>query len=585
MHHAITIITSEKIYSSILARSLLMYRCNERNVFVSKLCTESAGTKLQSVEQPKIAAPKMFLLDGGRKMIKIKTRFVALLALLVFAGAGALPEAHAQTYRGTTRVVRQLILRIENRTDVLRNTLNAQNQTRTNGTGAENINTLVQDLDTAIGHLRQNFDQRRSTTADAQEVLNRAAELDRVINSRRFRSPAVVRSWTSLRADLNQLATAYNLSWPAIGQTYPANTFPTNTTTGSVGYGANRLTGTYRLDPSQSDDPAQAADRATQSVAYANRTRLRDQLIARLQSPDEIAIELRGRDVTLASSRAPQITFTADGQERVETTGTGRTIRAKATLVGDQLTVNSTGDRESEFSVTFNPIDNGRRLSVARRVYVQGLSQPVVVQSTYTKTSDVARFDINNEQTNPNNSTTTSGTDFIIANGESVVAVIDNDLSTGTVREGDRFTATVRQPFQYEGAIIEGHVSNIQRSGRVTGRSQLTLNFDNIRLRDGRSYRFAGLLESVRTPQGDTVRIDNEGSIRDNSQTTRTAERAAIGTAVGAIIGAIAGGGKGAAIGAIVGAGGGAGSVYVQGRDDLDLLRGTELTIRATGPR
>jgi len=81
------------------------------------------------------------------------------------------------------------------------------------------------------------------------------------------------------------------------------------------------------------------------------------------------------------------------------------------------------------------------------------------------------------------------------------------------------------------------------------------------------------------------VRIDNEGTIQDNSQTTRTAERAAIGTAVGAIIGAIAGGGKGAAIGAIVGAGGGAGSVYVQGRDDLALLRGTELTIRSTGPR
>jgi len=514
-------------------------------------------------------------------MIKIKRRLVALLALLVFAGAGALPEAQAQTYRGTTRAVRQLILRIENRTDVLRNTLNAQNQTRTY-TGAENINTLVQDLDTAVGQLRQNFDQRRSTSADAQDVLNRAAEIERVINSRRFRSPAVVRSWTNLRADLNQLATAYNLSWPAIGQTYPNNTNPT---TGTVGYGANRLTGTYRLDSTQSDDPGQAADRATRSVAYADRARLRDRLIARLQSPEEIAIELRGRDVTLASSRAPQITFAADGVERVETTGTGRTIRARATLVGDQLTVNSVGDRESEFSVTFNPIDNGRRLSVARRVYVQGLSTPVTVQSTYTKTSDVARFDINNNQTNPNNYPTTSGTDFIIANGESVVAVIDNDLSTGAVREGDRFTATVRQPSQYEGAVIEGHVSNIQRSGRVTGRSQLTLNFDNIRLRDGRSYRFAGLLESVRTPQGDTVRIDNEGSIRDNSQTTRTAERAAIGTAVGAIIGAIAGGGKGAAIGAIVGAGGGAGSVYVQGRDDLDLLRGTELTIRATGPQ
>jgi hypothetical protein len=516
-------------------------------------------------------------------MIEIKRRLVTLLALVVVAWAGALTQAQAQTYRGTTSSMRQLILRIENRTDVLRNTLNAQNQTRTYGTGAENINTLVQDLDTAVGQLRQNFNQRRSTTADVQEVLNRAAVIDQVINSRRIRNVAVSRSWTNLRADLNQLATAYNLSWPSISQTYPTSSSPT---TGSVGYGANRLTGTYRLDPSQSDDPGQAADRATQSIGLGNRTRLRDQLAARLESPAEIAIELRGRDVTLASSRAPQITFAADGIERVETTSNGRTIRARATLIGDQLTVNSTGDRETEFNVTFNPIDNGRRMSVTRRVYVQGLSRPVVVQSTYNKTSDVASFDINvGPQTYPNNYPATSNTDFVIANGESVTAVLDNDLSTATARDGDRFTATVRQPFQYEGAVIEGHVSNVQRSGRITGRSQLTLNFDTIRLRDGRSSRFAGLLESVRTTQGDTVRIDNEGSIRDNNQTTRTAERAAIGTAVGAIIGAIAGGGKGAAIGAIVGAGGGAGSVYVQGRDDLDLLRGAELTIRATGPR
>ena len=113
----------------------------------------------------------------------------------------------------------------------------------------------------------------------------------------------------------------------------------------------------------------------------------------------------------------------------------------------------------------------------------------------------------------------------------------------------------------------------------------MTLTFDSIRLRDGSTYRFAGILQSVRTPDGEIVKVDNEGSVKEDNQTTKTAQRAAIGTAVGAIIGAIAGGGKGAAIGAILGAGGGAGSVYVQGRDDLDLNQGTEMTIRASGPR
>jgi hypothetical protein len=493
---------------------------------------------------------------------------------VVTAGA-TLAQAQRQTYRGTTRSVQQLILQVENRTDVFRNTLSAQNQTRIYGTG--DLNALVQDLDTAVGQLRGHFDRRQSTAADAQEVLNRAALIDRSLTGRNGRNAAVLRSWTNLRASLNQLAIAYHVTWPTVGQTYPPNSYPS-----PAPDGANRLTGTYQLNQSQSDDPRQAAERATQSLPYADRTRLRDQLATRLESPTQIAIELRGREVTLASSRAPQITFSADGAERVETTGAGTTIRARATLSGDQLIVGSTGDRATEFNVTFAPLDNGRRLSVIRRVYAQGLANPVVVQSTYDRTSDVARFDLNQD---PRNNLPNPGSDFILNNGETVVAVLDSDLSSATTREGDRFTATLRQPYEYEGATIEGHVSNVQRSGRVTGRSQMTLNFDTIRLRNGQSYRFAGLVESIRTSGGDLVRVDNEGSIRDDNQTTKTAQRAAIGTAVGAIIGAIAGGGKGAAIGAIVGAGGGAGSVYVEGRNDLELTRGTELTIRATGPR
>ena len=90
---------------------------------------------------------------------------------------------------------------------------------------------------------------------------------------------------------------------------------------------------------------------------------------------------------------------------------------------------------------------------------------------------------------------------------------------------------------------------------------------------------------SVRTPDGDTIRIDNEGRARDDSQTSRTVARTGIGAAIGAVIGAIVGGSEGAAIGGVVGAGAGAGSVYVQGRDDLDLPGGTEFLVRARAPR
>jgi hypothetical protein len=172
-----------------------------------------------------------------------------------------------------------------------------------------------------------------------------------------------------------------------------------------------------------------------------------------------------------------------------------------------------------------------------------------------------------------------------VPDGTQITAVLNNDLTTQATRENDRFTMTVRSPNQYEGATINGFVTGVNRSGRITGRSEMTLNFESITLRNGQTYRFAGIPEAVRTANGDTVRVDNEGSVRDDNRTSTTAKRAGIGGAVGAIIGAIAGGGKGAAIGAIVGAGAGAGSVYIQGKDDLELISGTEVTLRASAPR
>ena len=78
--------------------------------------------------------------------------------------------------------------------------------------------------------------------------------------------------------------------------------------------------------------------------------------------------------------------------------------------------------------------------------------------------------------------------------------------------------------------------------------------------------------------------MDNVGTVEDPSQTGKTVQRGAIGAALGAIIGAITGGGKGAVIGGAIGAGAGAGTVIAQGRDQLDLPRGTELTITSIVP-
>jgi hypothetical protein len=514
---------------------------------------------------------------------------ITIALILALASMGVSAQTVRLT-RARERQVRQVLDRIDSRTNTFRSSLDqALDASRMDGTRAEdNINRFVGDFDNAVRDLRDRLNRRTSTTADVQLVLDHASRIDRFMLRRQLGGRAES-DWANLRVDVAELARLYGVAWnPNTQANYPpADNYPPSTNYPSYGQRRNLLTGTYRLDVSRSDDPRDAAQRAVRNLPYGNRQRVLDDLTARLESPDQLAIERRGRSVTIASSRAPQITFEADGRESVEQTSDGRTVRARATLTGDQLIVSSTGNRYNEYNVTFNPIDGGRRLSVTRRIYTNGLSQPVVAQSIYDKISDVAQFNIfDGSQPFPTTGNIPASGDFIIPDGTTLVAMLNESLTTRQARDGDRFTMTVREPGQYDGATIEGHVTGVDRGGRISGRSGMTLNFDSIRLRDGRSYRFAGLVQQVRTTNGDTVRVDTEGSVQESdSRGKTTAQRAAIGTAVGAIIGAIAGGGKGAAIGAILGAGTGAGSVYVQGRDDLELMSGTEVTIRASAPR
>ncbi|HEX8145535.1 MAG TPA: YMGG-like glycine zipper-containing protein [Pyrinomonadaceae bacterium] len=402
---------------------------------------------------------------------------------------------------------------------------------------------------------------------------------------------------------------------------------PVNRRTGTQ----SLLTGIYRLDVRSSDDPRRAAARAASGLSPAEQQRVVDSLSPRLESPEQLAIERRGNMIEIASSKAPRISFEADGRDHQERMDNGRQISTRAVLYGDQLMVSTSGSPNDEFTVTFDPLDNGRRLRVTRRIYIEQLNEPVVVQSIYNKTSSVASWGIFNEQrqTARNNTAQrrfpqpaqpgTTGNRplpappvirertpqevppppserrssdvyvLVVPAGAQLVAVLNDDLSTAQSREGDPFTMTVNGPAQFEGATLEGFVSRIDRGGRISGRAEMTLEFRQIRLRDGRTAPFSGYVESVRAVGDEDVRAGGENSDAsvegNDDQTSRTAQRAAIGAAVGAIIGAIASGGKGAAIGAAIGAGVGAGSVYAQGRDDLELRRGTELTIRAEATR
>jgi hypothetical protein len=372
---------------------------------------------------------------------------------------------------------------------------------------------------------------------------------------------------------LDTLSTYYNVSWKWNRQYSPASKFD------------SMLTGTYRLNLNQSDNVNDIVDRSIVNYNVNQRERIRTNLERRLSSPDMLAIEKRGSQVTIASSTSPQVTFAADGTTRTETTNNGRSIKVTATTNYDGIALSYEGDRTNDFYVNFNQLSNGQ-LRVVRRVYLDNKNETITVASVYDKVNETANLSMTNNQNNNNNSGNNNNNinDFIIANNTPIMATLKTPVSTKVSQNGDRFQMEVTSPSQYNGAIIEGRVASAERSGRVSGRANVSLEFDTIRLRNGQTYRFAGVVDSVKSANGENVTVNNEGTVRDNNQTTKTATRAGIGAALGALIGAIAGGGQGAVIGAGVGAGAGAGSVILQGRDDVELAEGTQFMITATAP-
>jgi hypothetical protein len=302
-----------------------------------------------------------------------------------------------------------------------------------------------------------------------------------------------------------------------------------------------------------------------------------------------LAIEKRSSQVTIASSLAPQVSFNADGVARTETTPNGRTIKITAQTYYDGVALNYEGERINDYYVNFIPLSNGQ-LKVIRRINLENRNDTVTVASVYDKINETAQWSTinNNQNTGSNNQNgglnNQTSTDFVIPNNTKLTAVLRSTISTKSSQEGDRFTMEVTSPSDYNGAIIEGRVAKAQRSGAVSGRANVSLEFDTIRLRNGQTYRFAGIVDEVRSASGEKVTVNNEGTVRDNNQTTKTVTRAGIGAALGALIGAIAGGGQGAAIGAAIGAGAGAGTVILQGRDDVELTQGTEFMVTASAP-
>ena len=158
--------------------------------------------------------------------------------------------------------------------------------------------------------------------------------------------------------------------------------------------------------------------------------------------------------------------------------------------------------------------------------------------------------------------------------GTNIVVRMIEGVDSDTARVGQTFAASLDEPVMLNGesAIPRGadvvvKLVDSKESGKLTGRSELTLDLVSVKV-DGRMVDI------------NTQTVSRESSSRGE----RTAKVAGGTAAVGAIIGAIAGGGKGAAVGAAAGGAAGAGAEVVTKGQRVKIPSETRLTFVVDTP-
>lgn len=360
--------------------------------------------------------------------------------------------------------------------------------------------------------------------------------------------------------------------------------------TSSAAQTRERLNGTYKLNEAKSDD-VRSVIQSAGNLSEANRRELEELM----KSPSTIAVEIRGTSVRLSVSGEAPVSFIADGRAR-SNTAFGRDAQVRTSIAGPELTIAILRPGR-DVTTTFLINRGNNELKMTRRITNEYLSETLFAELLFDRTDFVAKFEgAADEQAYSSNDPTDTPTGgnrrpapatgrpgtYIVSNGEMITGNLENDIITGVTQDNDRFRMTVIAPAKYKGAVISGYVTGVTRSGRVSGRPEVTLNFETIRLVNGRTYDFAGLLTSITDTKGKTIQVDPEGAAKGQNQTKDTVRRSGIGAGIGAVLGGIIGGGKGAVLGAIIGGGAGAGSVVADGKEDLKLLKGTSITVQAS---
>ena len=145
---------------------------------------------------------------------------------------------------------------------------------------------------------------------------------------------------------------------------------------------------------------------------------------------------------------------------------------------------------------------------------------------------------------------------------------IQSTVSSESSQEGDAVTAVLTEDVPLNGfrldrgAEVSGHVTTAIPAKRASGRSRLAISFNSV-------------MENGERLSISTDRIDSMG------KSTSSKDKKIIGGGAlgGLIIGAVKDGKKGAVIGTVIGAAAGTGAVLIMKGDEVEIPRGSRLTL------
>jgi hypothetical protein len=124
-------------------------------------------------------------------------------------------------------------------------------------------------------------------------------------------------------------------------------------------------------------------------------------------------------------------------------------------------------------------------------------------------------------------------------------------ISTETNQKGDKISAMVVAPEEFQGAVMEGEIKESKSGNKFKGKSTLLFTFHTLTPRKEDPIPVSTDVKSFVNSQG-KANVDEEGFVVEKKNNLG---KVAIGSGAGALLGAMIGGGKGAAIGAGIGAG------------------------------